>query len=102
MQLDQSGHFIRANKAYCDMVGYSEAELACMTTRDLDHSEERDADWSKFRAMLVGATTTYATEKRYVRKDDRIIWVSVTGARASRTSTAAQAPCVKVVTDFLQ
>ena len=34
------GHWIRANKSLCEMLGYSEAELQALTLREVTHPDD--------------------------------------------------------------
>jgi PAS domain S-box-containing protein len=71
---------MRANKAFCDLIGYTEEELQNMSfysiTCDEDLSKNKDA----VRRLLDGETDTVSLEKRYVRKDGTLIWVLVSSA----------------------
>src|SRR5262245_54826128 len=72
-----SGRFLRANKAYCDLVEYSEDELKQITAADITHPQDRQATEAWFNQKSAGKHETLALEKRYVRKDGEIIWVEV-------------------------
>ena len=69
--------FIRANRALCRIVGYSESELRRMTFADITHPEEVSRDLEKARLLGAGRIPSYRVEKRYIRKDGRMIWVSL-------------------------
>jgi two-component system, sensor histidine kinase and response regulator len=72
--VDPDGRFLKVNPAFCAMTGYSEQELLSGTVKDITHPDDMDADTEPFRRLLAGETTSYELEKRYVRKDGRIIW----------------------------
>jgi diguanylate cyclase (GGDEF)-like protein/PAS domain S-box-containing protein len=69
------GRYLRVNPALCALVGYSEVELLGLAFRDITHPDDLGADLDRARAMLAGETTTYQTEKRYIRKDGATVWV---------------------------
>ncbi|MEO6006378.1 MAG: PAS domain S-box protein [Opitutus sp.] len=73
----KTGRFIRVNAKYCAMTGYSAGELAGMSALDLDFAEDRAADVKVAGQFLRGEIPSYEAEKRYVRKDGKIIWVHV-------------------------
>ncbi len=75
-----TGRFLRVNRKFCDITGYTPTELQEKTTRDLTHPDDREADWRKFSRMLRGEDAVYSTDKRYVRKDGSVVWVNVTAA----------------------
>ncbi|HEY0590197.1 MAG TPA: PAS domain S-box protein, partial [Thermoanaerobaculia bacterium] len=74
-----SGRFMRVNRRFCAMTGYSEEELLGMTFVDLTHPDDREADVARVDLVWRGIDTRWESEKRYVRKDGSIIWVLVTG-----------------------
>ncbi len=72
---DLSGRILQVNDAYCQLMGYSRAELKKMTTADIevaDTSEEPAMDVGK---LLETGSARYETRKR--RKDGRIQIVEV-------------------------
>jgi PAS domain S-box-containing protein len=76
----ETGRFIRVNDRYCEITGYSRAELLSTTFVNLTHPDDRRADWEKFQRMVRGETREYDIEKRYFCKDGKLIWVHVTAA----------------------
>lgn len=75
-----TGRFTRVNRRFCQITGYSEAELLERTSRDITHPEDRDADIARVVPALRGETDGWTSEKRYLRKDGRVVWVLVTGS----------------------
>lgn len=75
-----SNRFVRVNRKFCEITGYTEAELLTLTYLDITHSEDRARDQAVTQPILHGEHDYWTSEKRYVRKDGRIIWVLVTGA----------------------
>src|SRR4051794_30298009 len=73
-----TGRLLRVNDRFCEITGYSRAELLLETVRNLTHPEDQAADWEKFQRMIRGETRDYDAEKRYIRKDLRVIWIHVT------------------------
>lgn len=72
-----SRRFRAVNHQFCLLTGYSRDELLERSPRDLTHPDDRDADERAFTEILEGRQTRYFAEKRYVRKDGRVIWVQV-------------------------
>ena len=62
------GHFLRINRAFCQITGYTEVELLARTFQDITHPEDLSADLEYVRQMLAGEISTYRLEKRYVHK----------------------------------
>jgi PAS domain S-box-containing protein len=75
-----SKRFLRANSKMCQITGYSERELLGMTPTDLTHPEDRVRDLEQFRELMEGDYTQHQIQKRYVRKDGKVIWVQVNNA----------------------
>lgn len=73
----ETGRLIRVNDRYCEITGYSREELLATTVRQLTHPEDQTADWALFSRMVRGEMMEYNTEKRYLRKDGKVVWVQV-------------------------
>lgn len=69
-------HYIRANAAFCEMLGYTEEELTSFTAKDITHPEHLKQDVESVEKLLRGDIPVYRTEKRYIRKDKEIVWCS--------------------------
>jgi PAS domain S-box-containing protein len=74
-----SGQFLRVNKKYCELVGYSERELVEQRTYlDITHPDDRARNRMLLERFVRGETPSFEIEKRYVRKDGSVVWVHVT------------------------
>jgi len=92
---DAAGHYIGANASFLRLVGYSEAELLKKTIFDLTHPDDVAESRRLFEDILGGAAERIEFDKRYLRRDGRVIWVHMTVARivdaeGSATSVVAQ------------
>ena len=74
------GRWLSINPALCDIVGYSESELLATDVQSITYPDDRDADAAQVRQMLARAIPTYQTDKRYVRKDGRVVWTQLSGS----------------------
>ncbi len=72
--VDMEGHPIRANPALERILGYTADELAAMVFTDFTHPDDASADWELFEELVAGRRDTYQLQKRYYRKDGRLIW----------------------------
>lgn len=70
------GRFLRVNQKLCEITGYSAGELLTMTFQELTHPEDRESTLALFQQLLRGESA-YDIEKRYLRKDGRVVWVHV-------------------------
>ena len=72
-----AGGWISVNRALCDIVGYSQEELQRLTFQDITLPEDLDSDVELLRRLEQGEIEQYQLEKRYVRKDGRVVWVNL-------------------------
>lgn len=77
-ETDESGQFIRVNQYFCDLLGYSAAELLQRNYRDITHPDDLDRQIEQEQQLLCGAIDRTTLEKRYLTKGDRIIWTRMT------------------------
>jgi PAS domain S-box-containing protein len=69
------GHYLKVNRALCELVGYSEAELLTHTFQDITHPEDLEVDLENVRRLLAGETRSYQMEKRYVHARGHLVTV---------------------------
>jgi len=72
---DLEGRFLEVNQALCAITGYTADELAGTTFAAITHPDDVPADVATMQALLAGAMTSCADEKRYLRADGSIVWV---------------------------
>ena len=72
------GRWLRVNQRLYTIVGYTEQELLARTFQDITHPDDLETDLNQVRALLAGDIATYTMEKRYIRKDRRIVWANLT------------------------
>jgi len=75
-----TGRFLRANRRCCDLLGYSEAELLERDYRRLTHPDDLAESAAQVDRVRDREIAEFSIEKRYVRKDGRVIWVHLTVA----------------------
>ncbi len=68
------GRFVLVNRAMCTILGYSEAELLEMSGPDIVHPDHRIEHVEAHRQLVAGDIDRHESEKRYLRKDNRMIW----------------------------
>jgi PAS domain S-box-containing protein len=64
------------NPAFCRMTGYDSEELTGMTFKEFTHPDHVEEDELGVLKLVSGALPVYRTEKRYLRKDKRVVWAS--------------------------
>ncbi len=75
-----NGRWLEVNRALCEIVGYSEAELLQRTFQEITHPDDLDADLAKLGQVLTGEIQTYQMEKRYFHKAGHVIWAKLSVA----------------------
>jgi PAS domain S-box-containing protein len=74
------GHWLRANRKLCEIVGYSAEELAQRTFQDITHPEDLKDDLDLVTRVISGKVDSYEKEKRYITKSGAPIWIRLTVA----------------------
>ncbi|HBC78153.1 MAG TPA: hypothetical protein DEO60_14950 [Bacteroidales bacterium] len=69
---------IRANSAFCKMLGYREEELKSNMIRSFTHPDYNAGDDISLLRLVAEEIPVYHTENRYIRKDKSVIWGSAT------------------------
>ena len=72
-----TGRFVRVNETFCEMVGYSQAELQGMTNAQLTHPEDWTRDAESFRALQRGESQRNTSLTRCIRKDGQVAWLEL-------------------------
>jgi len=67
------GRFVRVNRALCEIVGYTSAELTALTFQAITHPDDLDADLALRDQLARGEIPRYQLGKRYIRKDGTIV-----------------------------
>ena len=68
------GKILQANLAMQEMLGYSADELKKMTVLEITHPDDVEESLRNFERMRDGQCDRGRMEKRYRRKDGRILW----------------------------
>ena len=77
LSVDSGGRVIRANPAFQRVIGYTETELARMSFNDFTHPEDQEVGRDTLARLNDGTIRNARVEKRYVRKNGAVVWVSV-------------------------
>ncbi|HLN20984.1 MAG TPA: PAS domain S-box protein [Bacteroidales bacterium] len=70
------GRFLKVNRAFCQLTGYSQEELLNITFQEITHPDDLKANIKGRNELLRGERTFLSIEKRYLSKDSKIIWVN--------------------------
>src|SRR6185503_1041149 len=69
---------LKANRALCQMLGYTEGELTGLRFADITHPEDAERTLHLGRELFGGKIPSYQLDKRYVTKSQQVIWANVT------------------------
>lgn len=69
---------IRANSAFCKMMGYAEDEILGLTLKHFTHPDYIASEEFELLRLIANEIPTYHAEKQYIRSDGKIIWGSTT------------------------
>ena len=72
------GRFIRINKKFCEIVGYSHEEMLTLSFQDITHPDDLETDLVQANLLLEGKQDSYTLEKRYFHKMGQVVWIRLT------------------------
>lgn len=90
--VDRHGRFLEANETLAKFLGYTQEELRKLNVMDITHPEDVARSAQMLEALVAGDGKGYRVEKRYVRKDETIVWAdtsvsSILGAEGDYKAT---------------
>jgi diguanylate cyclase len=69
-----NGRWLRVNRAFCRMTGWSQQELLERTFQELSHPDDLSDDLALMQQLLGGEIDDYRTEKRYLTRSGGHTW----------------------------
>lgn len=94
---DSEGRFIEVNSTSASMYGYTQEELRGLTFYDLTHPEDVDSSRRELVPLQQGTKDSFRLEKRYIRKDGKVIWAELSVSAISDASGEYTATLAVVV-----
>jgi len=73
-----TGRFIRVNRKYAEIVGYSQAEMTALDFMAITHPSDLAEDLASMTRLVQGGLREFSMEKRLLRKDGSPVWVALT------------------------
>ena len=73
-----TGRFLTVNRRLCEILGMTADEVLATTFLAITHPDDVLLHLEKMDLLLSGKIGSFTLEKRYIRKDGGIIWVSLT------------------------
>jgi PAS domain S-box-containing protein len=74
------GSLLRINQKFCEIVGYTKAELLATTFQAITEPADLAEDLALVAQLVNGEIDEYTLEKRYIHKQGHHIWVNLTVA----------------------
>ncbi|MGE0066263.1 MAG: PAS domain S-box protein, partial [Solirubrobacterales bacterium] len=71
------GRWLRANPAFCELLGYGEEELRELSFAAITHPDDLVANLEGDERLLAGDADDYQLEKRYLHRDGSAVWVLI-------------------------
>ncbi len=93
------GKLLKVNDAYCKMLGYSKEELTGMSFIDITHPDDRNLSSTTANKLFSQETNNFKLEKRYIRKDGRMIWAEISST-ALKIENGTAVEVITHVTDI--
>ncbi len=97
--LGADGLYLRVNRDYCELLGYSEVELLRLGPKRVVHPEDVDQGQQLHQEMVAGIRNQHTREMRLVTKDGRLI-DTLAASSAVRDQTGALRYIVWAVLDI--
>lgn len=66
--------FIKSNQAFCNFIGYAEAELQGRLISDITHPEDIEIGMNELKQLREGKIESCKLQKRYIHKAGQIVW----------------------------
>ncbi|CAL2079417.1 ATP-binding protein [Tenacibaculum sp. 190524A02b] len=100
--LTQKHQLIKVNKAFIQLLGYTEEELIQMTIKDISHEDNHEESSKLITQLHSGKIDNFALKKKYKKKDGNIIVcrVNVSAVRNTNGSVKYQIALIEDVTQM--
>jgi PAS domain S-box-containing protein len=76
------GRWLRVNDRLCEIVGHARDQLLGLTFQDITHPDDLATDVRNAEQLVAGTRASYSMDKRYIRADGSVVWVTLTVAMA--------------------
>ncbi|MFH1113831.1 MAG: PAS domain S-box protein [Pseudomonadota bacterium] len=97
--VDDTGRFLEFNSAFSSMLGYEPEELRHLRIEDVTFQDDVPLTRKNLHAIVQGETSSYRTEKRYIKKDGTVCWVDLS-VSSIRNADGGNSGTIGVITDI--
>jgi PAS domain S-box-containing protein len=98
---DEQGYYIAANKAFQNILGYTETELKEMHFTHFISPEDLESELYTHKQLTTNQITKYTLEKKLITKSGDTIWCNVNVA-AIRDVDNKTTSCISVLVDITE
>jgi len=74
---DLSGRFIKANQAFCEMLGYTKEEMLQKTIVEVTHPDDLQESLKYVQQLIAGEISSFRLVHRNVHKNGGTVWVDL-------------------------
>jgi PAS domain S-box-containing protein len=68
------GRILRANRALCELLGFSEEQLTRLQVADVTYPDDLPASQEQLKPLFAGQVAKVSFDKRYVTRSGAIVW----------------------------
>ncbi len=71
---------MRTNRAFCEMLGYSQEELQAKKWQEITHPDDVEMTQHEVDSLLSGGKDATRFTKRFLRKDGQVLWADLSSS----------------------
>lgn len=86
--VDLEGRWMQVNQALTSIVGYDRDELIGRSFASLTHPDDLSTDLDALQGLVSGRLDGWHTQKRYIRRDGKVVWVRLSVVMVADASGA--------------
>ena len=93
--------FIKCNEAFCNFLGYSEAELLGKTFTQFTFPDDIEIGLNALKQITTGEIESAVMQKRYLRKEGAIVWgeINLRLVRSDKNEPLYYIPVIQDITE---
>ena len=96
---DLDGRFLEVNRAFCEMLGYTEAELLQLTFQQITHPSDLERAARTLKQLLRREIAGFVGAGRFIRKSGDLLWIRISVSIA-RDAAGKPAEVVCLIEDI--
>lgn len=77
INFDGKFNILKANKAFCDLLGYTDEEIVQLSFVEVTHLKDLQEELEMGEQVFKGVIPSYQIEKRFIKKNQEPIWTNL-------------------------